>query len=435
MKGKYKIIIAHPGRQHSFRLASALKRDSNFQIKYITTVYDKSNSIFMKVVKTFISNDNRQRANGRKNPDLSDNEVFQFCQLGGFIEIFLSRFDRKKNLYNAWHKINSTRFGIKVAKFAIKHQVDAVICYDTNAMECFSYLKQHAPHIRRILDSSAANRLFMKEIYQKDMKQSKRFSKKLKEEIGDSLKEERQEYYRMEMLYSQYILVPSNFVKKSYQYSGFIEQNIKVCPYGVELNNFSFTPRKVKSDKDPLHFVFVGGTKQLKGISYLLDAFLRIPKEKATLTIVGNCNLSEDLLKPYQNHVHFTGILLQSEVAEVLRDMDVMIFPSLGEGMSLSIIEALACGLPVVCTENSGTNDLIEIGKNGFIIPIQDVDAIIDRANWFLNNREMIPKMGKRGYDIARKYTWGKYNETVANSVREICETQTFKEKVILESN
>ncbi|MFP7442672.1 glycosyltransferase family 4 protein [Bacillus infantis] len=418
----YKIIVAHPGKHHSFKLASALKKDVNFQVIYITTVYNKSDSIVMKLIKNLISKSNRQRANSRSNPDLADKEVVQFCQLGGLFEIFLSRYDKKGNLYSAWHKRISAKFGIKVAKYAIKNKVNAVICYDTNALSCFSYLERHAPQISRIMDAAAASWVYMKEIYELDMQQNPRFAEKLKEEIGNYINDRHQGYSKKEIASSNYILTASNFVKNSYRCSGINAKRIAVCPYGVDLKDFPYKEREIKSNNEIINFVFTGGTKQLKGISYLLDAFLHIPIEKASLTIIGKCNLREEILEQYQNRVHFTGTVLQSEVSEILQEMDVMIFPSLGDGFGLSAIEAMSCGCPLICSENSGIADLVNEGDNGFVIPIQDVDAIIERVKWFIHHRELIPYMGKKAHETAIKYTWQRYNNTVSDVVKKFVE-------------
>lgn len=66
-----KIIVAHPGRQHSFRVAKTLK-ESGMLYKYATTVYNKDNSLFMRFVKLFLSKDNLERARKRKCPSLLD---------------------------------------------------------------------------------------------------------------------------------------------------------------------------------------------------------------------------------------------------------------------------------------------------------------------------------------------------------------------------
>ena len=424
---KYKVIIAHPGRHHSFRLASALKKDNNITVKYITTVYNKPNSILMKVIKKFISRTNRERAESRNNKDLCNDEVIQFCQIGGLVEIFLARFDKNKKIYYKWHKRTSKKFGIKVAKYAIKNKFDAVICYDTNALECFKYLEDNKSNIIRIMDVAATNWIYMKEIYEKDMLICPELKEKLKCEVGNYLTHENQSYIKEEIYRSQYLIVASNFVKKSYEFSNFPSNKIFICPYGVDLNNFKYFDKIAKEKIEPLNFIFIGGTKQLKGIYYLLEAFLRIPTQVATLTIVGVCNLSDKIISKYRQRVNFTGLLMQKEIAELLKTKDVMIFPSLGDGFGLSVIEAMACGCPVICSENSGVADLIEDEKNGFVIPIQSIDEIVNKVNWFLENRELIPEMSIMAKKTAERYSWDNYNLNISTIVKNICSENIYK--------
>ena len=167
-----KIIVAHPGRQHSFRLASALKKN-DVLLYYVTTIYDKDSSVVMKIVKRFLSKDNLKRANGRKNPDLDDRDVKQYCLLGGLIEALLARIDKRHRIYWVVQRIDSDLFGNKVAKLAIKSGADAVIMYDTNATACFRYLRKRAPHILRIQDVSICTRQYMKTIYGKEITESR----------------------------------------------------------------------------------------------------------------------------------------------------------------------------------------------------------------------------------------------------------------------
>lgn len=141
------MIVAHPGRQHSFRLASALKK-SGMLCFYVTTIYDKESSLLMKFVKRFLSEDNLKRANSRKNMDIDDSDVIQYCEFSGLIEAFLARVDRSHAVYRWLHRWDADRFGLKVAKLAIKIHADAVIMYDSNSATGFRYLKKHAPEIR-----------------------------------------------------------------------------------------------------------------------------------------------------------------------------------------------------------------------------------------------------------------------------------------------
>ena len=166
-----KIIVAHPGRQHSFRLATALKKN-NMLLYYVTTIYNKKSSWLMQLVQPFLSKDNLKRANNRKNSFLKDTDVIQYCEFSGMVEALLVRIDKSRRAYRFMQRQDSDRFGIKVAKLAIKENVDAVVMYDSNATAGFRYLKKKAPNIVRILDVSIVPRPYMKKIYQKEIQNS-----------------------------------------------------------------------------------------------------------------------------------------------------------------------------------------------------------------------------------------------------------------------
>ncbi len=417
----YKVIVAHPGKQHSFRLASALKKNGML-CRYVTTVYDKDSSFVMKFVKKFLNKDNLSRANSRKNPDLLDDEVTQFCELSGLIEIFLARYDKSKKLYNMWHSFTSDRFGKKVAALAMREKVDAVIMYDTNSLSCFKKLKTEAPEIVRILDSSAANRLFMKEIYQQDMENCPEFSEKLKSEVSYLWVSRYFQRNVQEVGNVEFFLAPSQFVKRSFLFSGVKEEHIKVCPYGSNFEPVMHTDEKIQSPSGCLEVVYVGNVTEMKGIYYLLEAVTNIPNDLVHLTVVGAYDNSMHVFDKYLGQVTFTGRIPHEEVKKVLSESDVFVFPSLGEGLSLSVLEALACGLPCVVTEHSGANDAIEDYGNGFVIPIQSITAIKEGLMWFVENRELIPKMKQRAAETANEYTWKAYERQVISSITEILE-------------
>jgi glycosyltransferase involved in cell wall biosynthesis len=412
----YKIIVAHPGKQHSFRVASALK-NNDMLFKYITTVYDKKSSVLMKIIKNKLSDSNLKRANGRKNLDLLENDVIQFCELGGFIEILLARYNKNRKLYNLWHKFNSDRFGKKVAYYAIKNNVDAVIMYDTNALMCFKILKEKAPEILRVMDVSAANRIYMKTIYESDFAKCHKFSRKLKGERNFLW--EMNNYIRLEeeIKNTQFFLAPSNFVKQSLMYSGVKESNISICPYGA---NFKGTKiRKQVNFTEPIEAIYVGNVTAMKGIYYLLEAAKKVDVSRIHLTVVGAYDNSDGLLDPYMNFITFTGRVTHDEVERLLNKSDVFVFPSLGEGLSLSVLEAMACGLPCIVTKNSGANDAIVDYKNGFVVDIQDTDAIVEKLMWFDEHRELIPKMGENAVLSVNNFSWKNHEQKIIHAIKD----------------
>lgn len=400
---KKKVIIAHPGRQHSFRVASELKHN-NMLCKYITTVYDSDKSYIMKILKYFVRGDNLKRVNGRKNSELSEDDIVQFCELSGLIEIILSRYDKKRILYDRWHRYTSARFGKAVAKYAIKNHVDAVIMFDTNAEAGFKVLKEKAPNILRIMDVSAANRVYMRNIYEKDFDKCPEFASKLKQERNYLWDNRVLSQLENEIRLTQKFLVPSNFVKRSLLYSGIKEEQIEICPYG---SNFPVLTRKKQvKENGTLEAVYVGNVTEMKGIYYLLEAAKRIDKDRVHLTVVGHYDNSDLKFSPYMEHISFTGRVTHDKVLEILRNSDLFVFPSLGEGLSLSVLEAMACGLPCIVTTNSGANDAIIDGENGFVVDIQNIEAFQEKMEWFDENRMRIPEMSYEAMKAIDVFNW-----------------------------
>ena len=128
---QYKVLVAHPGRQHSFRVASALKKE-NLLFQYLTTVYYKDKLNWTHIVSFFLKGDSLNRAKKRRCIDLQDSDVTQFKEFLGVILLLIQRIDRKRYFTNRLNNYISKSFQIKVAKYAIKNNVDAIISYDTN---------------------------------------------------------------------------------------------------------------------------------------------------------------------------------------------------------------------------------------------------------------------------------------------------------------
>ena len=410
-----KIIIAHPGRQHSFRVASELKKN-DLLFKYITTVYDKDSSHIMEIVKKFISGDNLRRANGRKNEDISDEDVIQFCEISGLIEILLARFDKKRNLYNWWQRKNSDRFGKKVAKYAIQNNVDAVILYDMNARNAFSILKEKAPNILRIMDVSAANRLYMKNVYESDFSKCPSFASMLKKERKILWDAKTVDRLMDEINLTHKFFVPSVFVKKSLQYSGVSEKRIAICPYGANFNKSVIS--KIEKKEGPLEAIYVGNIAEMKGIYYLLEAAKAIDKNKVHLTVVGAYDNSEGKFSEYMKNITFVGRVTHDKVLEYLNKSDFFVFPSLGEGLSLAVLEALACALPCIVTQNSGANDAIIEGENGFVVEIQSKRALYEKMLWFDEHRALIPKMSEKAAEAIDYFNWKNHERIMIEYLR-----------------
>lgn len=415
-----KVLVVHPAQQHSYRLAIALHR-KGMLYKYITTVYDKKHS-FTHLATKFLKGANKSRAKGRICESLEEEDVIQFCEIEGLMKLLAMHSTRLRPLYRKLKYHSTDRFAKKVARYAKENHVDAVVSYDDYSSALFKILKERAPKIIRIMDTSAANILYMKEIYEKDMKLQPDFAKRLLKEREVVWNKENNIRAESEIKDAQIFLSPSRFVARSLFYSGVPEDQIKICPYGVDIKQFCQKEYAdvVQLKKRPIRFIYVGGVKELKGIAYLFQAIEEIPEEYAKLTVVGQANLSDEDIKPYLNRVTFTGPVLHSEVSKLLLESDVFVFPSLGEGLSLSTLEAAACGLPLIVTENSGVNDAMTDGKEGFVIPIQSTKALIDKMGWFINHPDQIEPMGRAAREMALRNSWDAYYKRIGNIFDEI---------------
>lgn len=411
-----KIIVAHVGTQHSYRTAGALLNSSMLDC-FITTVYDKPFSL-TRIVKNLLIGTQKKKAAGRRSADLSDDRVVIFFEIFGLLSLFGARFKLFRTLFPNYDQWLHDRFGERVAKLAIKRCVDAVVMYDTGANSCFRYLKNNAPHIKRILDVTIGNRLYTKSVFEADTK----FSDSLAMiEQGYCIKDKYCERLQEELSLSQLFLAGSTFVKKSLTYSNIPEADIKVIPYGVDLSKFECKEYKQTTD-GPLKLIFIGSCCYRKGIHHLLAILKTYSNKDVELYIAGGYNQNSPLYSDYKDvtNIHFLGFVTRDVLQNHISECDVFVLPSLAEGLALVTLEALACGLPVICTTNTGTNDIITDGDNGFIVEPSDREALRLKIEWLRSNMGEIPRMGKSAHLLAQGYSWDKYSENLISVINNI---------------
>jgi starch synthase len=178
-----------------------------------------------------------------------------------------------------------------------------------------------------------------------------------------------------------YVLSPSSFVTNSYLTRGFKPAQILKNAYPTNLANFS--PSETPRPKDrPLTLINTGGLSLRKGSPYLLEAFRLVRQKHPSARLVLVQIVRDDMravLPQYRDlPIEWSPPLPHPELAELLRSADIFILPSLEEGLARTSLEAIACGLPVIVTAHTGSNDYVQPGVNGEIVPIRDAKAIAD---------------------------------------------------------
>jgi glycosyltransferase involved in cell wall biosynthesis len=143
----------------------------------------------------------------------------------------------------------------------------------------------------------------------------------------------------------------------------------------------------------------VGTLKEVKGHRYMIDAMAALVPchPDLHLLLAGDGELRESLEAQVadaglQAHVHFLGS--RDDVVELLVASDLLVLPSLWEGLSMALLEAMAAGLPIVASEVSGTVQAIVPGEHGLLIPPGDVQAIVDGVSRVLSDPDRARAMG-----------------------------------------
>lgn len=412
-----KIIVAHPGRQHSFRVATALKK-SGMLYKYATTVYNKDNSLLMKLTKLFLGEENVKRANRRKCPMVDDSEVLQFCEFEGLLLLLLLRLDKTHKLSNAFTRFVSHRFQKKLANYIIKNKVDVVISYDAASDILFSILKEKAPNVIRIMDNAQSNRHYMYHSYQENIDCCGPFIKTL-EACGFITDEKTSLKFGEEVKLATHHIVASSYSERALTFEGIDINTIYKIPYGVDQNKFVEPERVYENGK--INVLFMGEVNQRKGIRQYLEAARSINDPNIVFNVAGSgTNHHAELYEPYKEYVNFLGFVVFDKFVHQLKTNHVFVFPTMGEGFGLVLLETMAAGIVPITTENCAGRDLVDDGVNGFIVPVGDDAAIKEKILWCATHPEELKTMSNVARETAKKFTWERYEQGVVSAVNKM---------------
>ena len=149
----------------------------------------------------------------------------------------------------------------------------------------------------------------------------------------------------------------------------------------------------------------------LYGIQYFLMALPKIINaEPETRILLVGTGSSEDDLKEMvysldlNQYVYFTGLVPYDHLAYYLNSAEVYVSTSKSDGTSMSLLEAMACRLPVVVSDVPANCEWVQDGVNGFIVPRKKVNPISEKILILLNDRSLADKMGRKNLKIAHKW-------------------------------
>ena len=209
-------------------------------------------------------------------------------------------------------------------------------------------------------------------------------------------------FMKKQILKLNFVIATSKGAMDELKQNGFKTNQILYIPNGVDTIRFSSvnTIQKKKLRKKlslPINkkiLLFTGRTAKKKRVDLILKAFSKIEKKRddVFLLVVGekqNFKVLNEIIKEEKiKNIHFTGKV--NNVDEYLKSSDIYILPSVSEGLSNALLEAMSCGLPCIVTKIPGNVDLVKDGETGLLVNVDSSEEIFVRANKLLESPSLM---------------------------------------------
>jgi alpha-maltose-1-phosphate synthase len=217
------------------------------------------------------------------------------------------------------------------------------------------------------------------------------------------------------------VTVPSTFAYRSFVEMGVPESKLRKVPYGVDLRRFE---KVAGPDPEAFDVLFVGQVAFRKGVPDLIEAFRLLKHPKKHLWIVGG--MRPEMARYLREHrppenIEFMGHIPQPQLKHIMSLSHVMVLPSVEDGFGLVMAQALACGCPVIGTRHTGGEDLFTDGKEGFIVPIRDPQAIADRLQLLADDPDRRAAMSEAALQLVKGLGgWTEYGNQMVEVFRKL---------------
>ena len=203
---------------------------------------------------------------------------------------------------------------------------------------------------------------------------------------------------------------------------------------GVDTNKFKFLSRKI--EKKILKFIFLGGVQtydienetllNTKGSHILKSAWENFSRNKKNVVLFyGGPGINKKQFYNWSNklefpeNIKFIGKILPENVCSYLNKADVLIIPSINEGLPNLANEALSSGLPVLSSNAGGLPEIVFHKINGFVVEKNSAESLESGLNWFYNNKDLISQLGENGSKYVKKNrSWNNFADKLKNKIK-----------------
>lgn len=377
-----RVIISVPGTWHAFHLGRQLSdRDA---LERLYTTYPKS--------RVDTSGINESRVTSIKYPEA-------VMQLGARVPVVDSLFSTITGWESPTERLKGRLFDRAVARKLSQQRVDLFVGFAgvshrsinvANNEGATTIVERCSSHIR------TQARLLAEEYRRHGFDRAP---------ISDAhIEREEQEYAA-----ADFVVVPSKFVYESFIEQGVPEKKVLLEPYAVDVDQFT----DGGGDSETTRYLFAGGVGLRKGIPDLLSAWDKAGLDDAELLIAGSVTPEvSDLVSSYDGDESVRFLGWRDDIEDLYRRCDAFVFPSVEEGSAYVTYEAMAAGLPVITTPNSGW--VGQHKEHGLEIEIRSPEQLADALRRLHQNPAKREDWGENARELIKSdYTWDRYGKRI----------------------
>jgi len=203
----------------------------------------------------------------------------------------------------------------------------------------------------------------------------------------------------------------SDYVRQGLIAQGLGPENVHVLPYPVDVDQFDFFDRANRPA--PITVGFVGAVGLRKGAPYFIEVAKRLASPNLRFVMLGPLKLSTTAVQDARHAVELPGPVPLAEVPDWLRRFDMIYFPTTCEGSAGALVEAMATGLPVVTSPNSGA--VARDRREGFICPYDDLETAARRIEQLASDHELRLDIGRAARQRIAEFNLDSYGARLRN--------------------
>ena len=403
------LVSAYGGIDWSRRMASGLAK-AGLLDRYVTSVILTSRA--EQAIEQRLPDPVSQRIlrQLRLRPQPADVPTEHLARVGTIAELVKVGALRASVPDGVIHRLRrrfSRQFDSGVARMLTGTEL-GVIGYVSASRETFGRARELG--VRTVLDYPIAHHRYSERLLQEEARLQPEFASTLQiqpERLAGRIDEEIDQ--------ADCVLMLSSFQRRTFVESGVPEEKLATIPLGVDLD--LFRPEAGASDR--FRVLFVGQVTQRKGISYLFEGFEMAALSDAELVLRGRGVGPIDRWTTGAN-VHHLPPVPALELPAEYASADVFVLPSLIEGFPRTAIQAMACGLPVIVSENTFGEDVVTDGVDGYVVPIRDANAVADRLQRLQADPDLRERMGRAARERALEFSWENYERRLVEIVRDV---------------